>query len=309
MASMQSQIVIPSNNDAYSGLTGSQAQSRHEQDGPNELPHRDERSTLRVAAEVLREPMLALLLVAGFTYLLLGDRLEAILLLCFATFSIGITIVQETRSEKVLAALRDLSSPRALVIRDGERLRIAGREVVVGDIIVLEQGDRVPADAKLLSASELELDESLLTGESLAVGKGISDQVFSGTLAVRGRGIGEVYAIAGQAQIGQIGAHLAAIKPEAPRLRRETGLIVRIAGIGGRDCHWHGDVARGISRRAGNVYGDGRVAYFQGRRADKARRCHRDIGVNNDIVHRQDRNIDRKPHGFGRIMVAGWRRN
>ena len=226
--------VIPTPiDDVHMGLTGEQVRERHLRDGPNELPHIDERSTLRIVGEVLREPMLALLLAAGFAYLLLGDRIEAILLLCFATFSVAISVIQETRSERVLAALRDLSSPRALVIRDGTRLRIPGREVVVGDIIILEQGDRVAADAELLSTTELEIDESLLTGESLAVQKEVQTEAFSGTLVVRGSGVGRVVAIGGQTQIGQIGGHLANIKPDAPRLRRETGLIVKLAGIGG----------------------------------------------------------------------------
>lgn len=215
------------------GLSGEQVRERYSRDGPNELPHHDERSILRIVGEVLREPMLALLLAAGFAYLLLGDRIEAILLLCFATFSVALSVIQETRSERVLAALRDLSSPRALVIRDGKRLRIPGREVVVGDIIILEQGDRVAADAVLLSTTELEIDESLLTGESLAVHKEVEAEAFSGTLVVRGSGIARVVAIGGQTQIGQIGGHLADIKPDAPRLRKETGLIVKLAGIGG----------------------------------------------------------------------------
>lgn len=226
--------VIPTPiDDVHMGLTGEQVRERHLRDGPNELPHLDERSTLRIVSEVLREPMLALLLAAGFAYLLLGDRIEAILLICFATFSVAISVIQETRSERVLAALRDLSSPRALVIRDSTRFRIPGREVVVGDIIILEQGDRVAADAELLSTTELEIDESLLTGESLAVQKAAQTEAFSGTLVVRGSGVGRVVAIGGQTQIGQIGGHLANIKPDAPRLRRETGLIVKLAGIGG----------------------------------------------------------------------------
>jgi Ca2+-transporting ATPase len=101
---------------------------------------------------VLREPMLALLLVGGIVYLALGDLKEAIILVAFATMSIVITVVQETRTERVLEALRDLTSPRALVIRGGERKRIAGRDVVRGDLIVLSEGDRVPADAVLCVA-------------------------------------------------------------------------------------------------------------------------------------------------------------
>lgn len=226
-------VVTAPGDNVQMGLSGEQVRERYLRDGPNELPHHDERSILRIIGEVLREPMLALLLAAGLAYLLLGDRIEAILLLCFATFSVAISVIQETRSERVLAALRDLSSPRALVIRDGARQRIPGREVVVGDIIILEQGDRVAADAMLLSATELEIDESLLTGESLPVHKESEAEVFSGTLVVRGSGVGRVVAIGGQAQLGQIGGHLAGIKSDAPRLRRETGLIVKLAGIGG----------------------------------------------------------------------------
>jgi len=115
--------------------------------------------------------MLALLLVGGIVYLALGDLKEAIILVAFATMSIVITVVQETRTERVLEALRDLTSPRALVIRGGERKRIAGRDVVRGDLIVLSEGDRVPADAVLLHCTDLQADESTLTGESVPVRK------------------------------------------------------------------------------------------------------------------------------------------
>ncbi|MDM8009327.1 MAG: cation-translocating P-type ATPase [Parasphingorhabdus sp.] len=219
--------------DRRTGLGDEQVRERQARYGPNEIPHRDQRSLARIIGEVLREPMLALLLAAGFVYLLLGDRLEAAILLLFATFSVAISVIQETRSERVLAALRDLSSPRALVVRNGERRRIPGREVVVGDMLILEQGDRVAADVQLCSATELEIDESLLTGESLAVGKQAEAMAFSGTLVVRGSGVGSVVAIGGRTEIGQIGGHLANIRPDAPRLRKETGLIVKLAGIGG----------------------------------------------------------------------------
>ena len=107
----------------------------------------------------MREPMLALLLGGGVIYLALGDLKEALILLAFATMSVFITVVQETRTERVLEALRDLTSPRALVIRDGERKRIAGREVVRGDFVVLAEGDRVPADAVLIQSHDLQTDE------------------------------------------------------------------------------------------------------------------------------------------------------
>jgi Ca2+-transporting ATPase len=153
------------------GLSETEAQARLAAEGLNELPQPDRRTPLRIALEVLGEPMFSLLLGGGAIYLLLGDIKEALILLAFALVSIVITVVQETRTEHVLKALRNLASPRALVIRDGIRKRIAGRDVARGDVIVLTEGDRVPADALLLKAGDLQADESLLTGESVPVRK------------------------------------------------------------------------------------------------------------------------------------------
>jgi Ca2+-transporting ATPase len=140
---------------AIAGLSSTQAAAVLAEDGPNELPRAGQRSVLRIVGEVVREPMLALLLAGGIAYVLLGDLAEALILLGFATFSVAVTVIQETRTEHVLEALRDLSAPRAMVVRDGERVRIAGREVVRGDLIVLEQGDRIAGDATLHEASDL----------------------------------------------------------------------------------------------------------------------------------------------------------
>ncbi len=157
---------------ATTGLTQAEAQARFQSEGPNELPRPDRRTLSRIIFDVLREPMLSLLMAGGAIYLILGDLQEAVILLVFATLSVVITVVQETRTERVLEALRDLTSPRALVIRDGERKRVAGRDVVRGDLVVLAEGDRVPADAILLECDDLQTDESLLTGESVPVRKG-----------------------------------------------------------------------------------------------------------------------------------------
>ena len=234
---------------AQQGLSAADAAARLDADGPNELPKAGRRSYLKIIGEVLREPMLALLLLGGVAYLLLGDLAEALILLAFATFSVAVTVIQESRTENVLEALRDLSAPRALVIRGGERIRIAGREVVRGDLIVIEQGDRVAADAILIAASDLQADESLLTGESLPVGKiagsadaaesehrpGGEDQpyLYSGSLIARGSGTALVVATGALSEIGKIGQSLATLDSEAPRLRTETTRIVRIAAIGG----------------------------------------------------------------------------
>lgn len=233
---------------SLAGLSRSQAHALLARDGPNELPRADRRTPLRIALEVLREPMLAMLLAAGGIYLALGDTTEALVLLLFALLSIVITIVQEARTENVLEALRDLSAPRALVIRDGETIRIAGREVVAGDILVLEQGDRVAADACLLEARELEADEALLTGESVPVRKramrpedaaegepGGDDlpQVFSGSIITRGRAIARTTATGQRSRIGRIGQSLAGLERENPRLQAETSRIVAICAAGG----------------------------------------------------------------------------
>lgn len=133
-----------------SGLSQQDAVHRLAADGPNSLPQAGTRHIWKIIAEVMREPMLVLLLVGGLAYLLLGDLVEALILLVFASFSVVVTIIQESRTEHVLEALRDLSAPRALVIRDGVQIRVPGCEVVRGDIMVLEQGDRIAADAVLL---------------------------------------------------------------------------------------------------------------------------------------------------------------
>ncbi len=231
------------------GLTASEALARLKAEGFNELPRAGKRSIVRLIIEVLREPMLLLLLAGGAIYFALGDHGEAVLLIAFASISILITIVQEARTERVLESLRDLTSPRALVIRDGERIRIAGRDVVRGDLIVLSEGDRVAADGTLVQCDDLLLDESLLPGESVPVRKlatlpdaesgpphtGGDDLpfVFSGTLVVRGNGIAEVTSTGIGTEIGRIGQSLRTLETETPRLQRQTRRLVTIFAIAG----------------------------------------------------------------------------
>lgn len=168
------------------GLSPLDATERLRLEGPNELVSPLNRSLHDIALEVLREPMFLLLIAGGAIYLLLGDIHEALVLLSSVSVILIITIYQERRTERALAALRDLASPRALVIRNGERIRIPGREVVRGDVLVIQEGDRVPADAVLWTVSDLRADESLLTGESVPVDKVAWDGVVKSVwLAVR----------------------------------------------------------------------------------------------------------------------------
>lgn len=224
------------------GLSEEQARARLREEGFNDLPSTDRRTFLAIVADVLREPMFALLLGAGAVYLVLGDISEAAVLLAFATISVSITVIQETRSERVLESLRDIASPRALVVRGGQRKRIPGREVVRGDAMVLLEGDRVPADGVLVAAGGLVIDESLLTGESVAVHKAAMQKppdmarpggegtpfVYSGTLVVGGEGTAIVRATGPRSELGRIGQALGSIAPEPPRLQTETRQLVRV---------------------------------------------------------------------------------
>ena len=236
-----------------SGLSTAMAAERLKSDGYNELPRPDQRGFLRILIEVLRQPMFALLIGGGIVYMLLGDHIEALLLLMFAGLSVTITIVQETRSEKVLEALRNLASPRALVIRDGKRMLIAGREVVRDDLMVVSEGDRVAADATLIWSQDLLLDESLLTGEAVPVRKSVQASsaksgnpgsipapggedlpyIYAGTLVVRGTGKALVHATGIKSEMGKIGRALGSIETEQPRLQRQIQSFVRVFAIVG----------------------------------------------------------------------------
>jgi Ca2+-transporting ATPase len=231
------------------GLSEQEAAARLAQHGPNELPQAQPRTVWHIAGEAVREPMLQLLVGAGLIYLVLGDVREASMLLAFVLLTLVITLVQEWRTERVLEALRDLSSPRALVLRGGQQRRIAGREVVVGDLMLLAEGDRVAADARLLQANDLQTDESLLTGEAAAVRKvaanvatsqtaprpGGDDQpwVYAGSLVVRGQGLAEVTATGGDSEIGRIGLALGQIQPVPTALQGQTRELVRLFAVVG----------------------------------------------------------------------------
>jgi len=216
-----------------SGLTQALARERLAAEGPNAMPTEAARGAFAVVAGVLRQPMFLLLIGAAAVYLLLGDMREALVLAASLVVVIAITVVQERRTERTLAALRDLSSPRALVIRDGREVRIPGCEVVRGDLLLLREGDRVPADARLAEAHALAIDESMLTGESVPVekhaGSGSDESVvFSGTLAVRGTGKAEVVATGARTELGRIGAALAGVDRGRTLLEAETAWLVRL---------------------------------------------------------------------------------
>lgn len=233
--------------DNYQGLTADQVSQKLLQEGYNELQSSKPKSIFTIVIGVVQEPMFLLLVACGSLYLVLGDIQEGLMLMGFVFVIMGIEFYQEKKTEKALDALKDLASPRALVIRDGETIRIAGREVVTEDIVILQEGDRVPADAIVLQSTSLLADESLLTGESVPVRKrewhegdktfspGGDDIpfVYSGSMIVQGNGVVKITAVGMNTEIGKIGKALESVKEEPTKLKLEMGTLVkRLAIIG-----------------------------------------------------------------------------
>ncbi len=223
------------------GLSEEDASRKLGEEGYNELPSQKKQGVFSIFINILFEPMLLLLLGSGLIYLVLGELNDALMLLFFVIVVVGITFYQERKSERALEALKNLSSPRALVIRNAKQRRIPGREVVSGDIIILREGDRIPADGNLLFCSNLLVDESMLTGESLAVRKSEWDEktkptnpggddmpfVYSGTLVVQGHGMAKVTWTGIHTEMGKIGKALQTITREETLLKKETSHLVR----------------------------------------------------------------------------------
>jgi Ca2+-transporting ATPase len=231
--------------ETFKGLTGEQVKQKIEKEGYNELPSSKPKNVFQIAFGVVKEPMFMLLVACGTLYLFLGDIQEGLMLMGFVFVIMGIEFFQERKTEKALDALKDLASPRALVIREGVTKRIAGRDVVTDDIIVLQEGDRVPADAKVLQCNNLLADESLLTGEPVPVRKrewidgealiipGGDDNpfVYSGSMIVQGNGIVHVTAVGSTTEIGKIGKAIESVVEEQTQLKREMGVLVRRLAI------------------------------------------------------------------------------
>lgn len=198
----------------------------------NELPTAKSKNIGQIALEVFKEPMFILLLVCSSIYLLLGDYTEGIMLSASILIIIFITFYQYQKTERAIESLRQLSSPKAMVIRNGEMVKIPGREIVIGDIVLINEGDRIPADGILIHGTNLSVDESMLTGESIPVTKDTlayegSSQVFSGTLVVQGSGKLEVTAIGIHTEFGKIGKSLQQIVQDPTRLQKEMKILIR----------------------------------------------------------------------------------
>lgn len=260
-----------SNADNFQGLSEQEAQAQLLIDGPNELATAKAQNVWRIAWHVISEPMILLLIACGSIYLILGDWHDAVVLSGFVMGMVLISFFQERKTERALEALRDLSDPRATVIRAGQRVSIPSKQVVTGDYLVLSEGDRVAADGILISSLNLTVDESLLTGESLAVAKVALNElgseqkidqdhaihhpagqfaateaqqftmgaaggdntpfVFSGSLVVQGQGIAVIRSTGTNTTIGRIGNALAEIQEEPTRVQKETKQVVKYLAL------------------------------------------------------------------------------
>jgi Ca2+-transporting ATPase len=234
-------------NPSLRGLSEEQALSRLRRFGPNDIRQPQSRTIVDIVRATLKEPMFLLLLGAAATYLLVGNLGEGIFMLAGATVSFGLVIVQEARSERALQALRDLAEPKARVVRDGVTQTIAASKLVPGDIILVSEGHRVPADAVLRDGDVLEVDESTLSGESAPATKVASQQVggragfqpgesrtpalFASTLVVRGNGVAEVIGTGRATEVGRIGVVLGSMVENPTLLQRDVRRLIGLLGL------------------------------------------------------------------------------
>lgn len=235
----------------FVGLTADQVKERLLKNGFNELPKVKSGGFIQQVAGIFKEPMFLLLIICGTLYMFLGDIQEGFMLLGFVFFIMGIEFYQERKTGKALEALKELATPNVLVIRNGEEIKISCRELVEGDLVIFSEGERVPADGILLHSINLQVDESLLTGESVPVRKIESDGtktiavtggddtpfVFSGTMVIQGNGVAQVTKTGIETEIGKIGKALGDTKEEVTHLKIElNSLVKRLTLIGAILC-------------------------------------------------------------------------
>ena len=213
------------------GLTTAESNERLLRYGRNLLAKADEKNLIFTLLSLLREPMLLLLIAAGLISIALAELIDGLLLLFTIFIIVGITLYQTRKTEKALEALSELTMPLAVVIRDGREKRIPSSEIVPGDLILLREGDLIGADARLITSASLQVDESLLTGESVPVLKNVGDSTYTGSLVVRGHGSAEVLATGTATQLGKIGKSLTEIPDEKTTLQENVARIVKVIGL------------------------------------------------------------------------------
>ena len=216
------------------GLSSSEAQARLEKYGPNKIESSNKKSMLEKIKEQILDPMVILLIVASIISAFTGDKIEAIIIIAIVIINAIMSIYQEGQAEDSVAALQKMSSPEATVVRDGKRGKVKAEDLVPGDIVILETGDIIPADIRLLDSRNLQIDESSLTGESVAVEKdaqavydtevGIGDRsnsAFSSSIVTYGHGEGVITATGHETEIGHIATSLDSVEDKETPLQRQ----------------------------------------------------------------------------------------
>ena len=240
-----SEVIQSLRTSSVNGLTSEDAEQRLVECGPNELVEPPRPSLWSMILEQFSNFIIIILLVASVVSAVLGDYIESAAIMAIVVLNAVLSVIQERRAEEALAALRRLAAPEAHVIRDGRRQTIPARDLVPGDVVLLEAGNYVPADLRLVETINLKIDEAALTGESVPVQKdarivltqdvSLGDRrntAFSGTLITYGRGRGIVVSTGMHTQIGMIAAMLQSVHEEPTPLQRRLDQLGKLLGWG-----------------------------------------------------------------------------
>ena len=238
------EVIKKHETDAKRGLTSSEASARLEKYGPNSIESSNKKSLFKKIIEQIVDPMVILLIIAAIVSAFTGDVIECVIIIAIVVINAIMSIIQEGRAEDSVAALQKMSSPEATVIRDGQRKHVKAEDLIPGDIVVLETGDIIPADMRLIESSNLKIDESSLTGESVAVEKdanfttsedvGIGDRenyVHSSSIVTYGHGIGLVATTGEETEIGKIATSLDSVEDKDTPLQRQLKSLSKVLAI------------------------------------------------------------------------------
>lgn len=218
------------------GLTDEQVAQARAQYGANKLEYKKENTFLEVLLRIFAEPMTILLLVASVIYFISGETGNGVFMAVAILFITSISLYQDARSKNALEKLKDLSQPRCKVIRNGEQVEIKNEELVVGDLLLAEEGASITADGMIVQSNDFSVNESVLTGESMAVFKDKNkddNYLYSGTIVASGLAIAEITAIGNETRLGKIGKSLAGIQEEKTPLELQISNFVKWMAVVG----------------------------------------------------------------------------
>lgn len=222
------------------GLTTQEAFARQKKYGKNELATTKKENFIVKIFHIVKEPMFLLLLIASIVYFVLGEARDGSIMLVFVIAIISIEVIQEWKTDKTLAALKDLSAPKITVIRDNEEKEINSTDLVPGDVMLIHEGIKIPADGIILESNDLCVDESTLTGESTGVWKNSKeeegsywrkDYCYAGTLVIQGGGIIKVDKIGISTEYGKISQNISEVKHQNTPLEKQTSKLVKTCAI------------------------------------------------------------------------------